>query len=317
MLDTSAFQDIDFARGGVAVLGSMNADYTMEVDHLPLPGETVAGGPLRLLPGGKSSNQAVAAARAGSEVTLLGALGSDENAAFLASRLHEAGVSTDSVKRVEGPSGATLITVDRSGENSIAYSPGANAAVDAAYVRSVASEIRAARVLGLCLESPLPAVTEAARIAHEADVAVVLNNSPFQPELPDALLAAVDILIVNEHELAAMLGLPATSLDATRLARAADDLGVPAVIATLGARGSVIVREGVVTSVTPVPVEPVDTTGCGDAFMGTVLAALAAGAPLDAAARAASAAAAYAACGHGAQASFGTRAEVGAFLAAR
>ena len=124
---TEILAGLERIRGTVSVVGSMNADYTVTAERLPGPGETITGGPLRVLPGGKSGNQAAAAARLGADVRMLGAVGSDANADFLLGRLGEAGVDTTGVRHVPGPSGTTVITVDAAGENTIVYSPGSNA----------------------------------------------------------------------------------------------------------------------------------------------------------------------------------------------
>ena len=170
---------LDRIHGTVSVIGSMNADYTVTAQRLPGPGETITGGPLQLLPGGKSGNQAAAAARIGATVQMFGAVGSDDNADFLLGALGEAGVNTTHVRRVLGPSGTTVITVDAHGENTIVYSPGSNAQVTVDYVESVRDALTHSTVLGLCLESPIETVTAAARMCHEAGVKVLLNDSPF------------------------------------------------------------------------------------------------------------------------------------------
>lgn len=124
------------APGSVIVVGSMNADYTVTTKRLPKPGETVNGGAMKVLPGGKGANQASAAARLGVNVQLLGAVGEDSNADFLLGKLDEAGVDTADILHVEGPSGTTVITVSAEGENTIVYSPGSNAKASAGYVQS-------------------------------------------------------------------------------------------------------------------------------------------------------------------------------------
>ena len=196
------------APGSVIVVGSMNADYTVTTKRLPKPGETVNGGAMKVLPGGKGANQASAAARLGVNVQLLGAVGEDSNADFLLSKLDEAGVDTADILHVEGPSGTTVITVSAEGENTIVYSPGSNAKASAGYVQSHRTTIAECAVLGLCLESPIATVITAAQTAHDAGVTVLLNDSPFMDELPHELVEATDILLVNQHEVAQLLGLP-------------------------------------------------------------------------------------------------------------
>ena len=190
-------RSLEGARGSIVVVGSMNADYTVAAKHLPAPGETVSGGSLKILPGGKGSNQASAAARLGAQVCMLGAVGEDDNANFLLRKLDEAGVDTAEILHEEGVSGTTIITVDPEGKNTIVYSPGSNAKVSAGYVQSHQDVISEAKVLGLCLESPLATVIAAAQTGHEAGVTVLLNDSPFIDELPHELIEAVDILLVS------------------------------------------------------------------------------------------------------------------------
>lgn len=311
-------------HGTVAVLGSMNADYTVTTPQLPHPGETVTGGPLKVFPGGKSGNQAAAAALLGAWVQILGAVGSDSNAHFLLSKLQSVGVDTSAVQRVDGASGTTVITVDAHGENTIVYSPGSNASVSVQYVVSQKDVIQQANVLGLCLESPIEAVTAAANIAHSVGTQVLLNDSPFRAKLPPELIENSDILLVNEHEMAQLLNMnePADhdwlALNWDDIHRQFRKLGFEDVIVTLGAEGSVVLQrysEDPIMSIRPVSVDAVDTTGCGDSFMGTILAGLASGLTLVESARLASYVSAYAATGHGAQASYGTAEQIRAMFA--
>lgn len=307
----SLLESFASADEAIAVVGSMNADYTVTTERLPKPGETVNAGPLRVLPGGKSGNQAASAARIGARVRLLGAVGQDANAEFLLGKLKDAGVDVSDVLHVPGPSGTTVITVDANGENTIVYSPGSNAKVDVDYIHDHASVITKAAVLGLCLESPLPAVIESARIAHEAGVKVLVNDSPFIPELPAELIANSDILLVNEHEMSQLLGVDEPEdgdwdgMDWTSVAAALHDFGYEQAVITLGGDGSVVIDGETVERISPVRVDAVDTTGCGDSFMGTILAGLASGLTLGRSAQVASYVSAYAATGSGAQASYG------------
>ncbi|KFI94091.1 PfkB family sugar kinase [Bifidobacterium saguini DSM 23967] len=306
---------LDHIHGSVSVVGSMNADYTVAAQRLPGPGETVAGGPLQILPGGKSGNQAAAAARIGANVRIFGAVGSDSNADFLLGALDDAGVDTANVRRVAGPSGTTVIMVDAAGENAIVYSPGSNAQVTADYIEASREALTGASVLGLCLESPMEAVTAAARMCHEAGVKVLLNNSPFTPVLPAELIEAADVLLVNEHEMVQLLGIAEpenddwSTFDWETARQRMHEYGFKQAIVTLGGDGSMVL-DSACTRIAPVKVDAVDTTGCGDSFMGTVLAGLASGFALREAASLASYVSAYAATGYGAQASYGTAAQI-------
>lgn len=318
-MTANALTYLDDIHGTVAVVGSMNADYTVTTERLPGPGETVNGGPLQILPGGKSGNQAAAAAKIGATVRMCGAVGSDSNADFLLGKLNDAGVDTSNVRHALGASGTTVITVDANGENTIVYSAGSNAQVSVDYVKSVKDVLTSASVLGLCLESPTESVTAAAKICKEAGVKVLLNNSPFTATLPAELIAHSDILLVNEHEMAQLLKVDEPEnddWDSFDWNSALDKLkayGFEQAIVTLGGDGSVVLdstQEQPITRIQPVKVDAVDTTGCGDSFMGTVLAGLASGFPLHQAAELASYVSAYAATGYGAQASYGNSAQI-------
>ncbi len=304
---------LDALGAPVTVVGSINADLTVETERLPGPGETVIGGPLVTLPGGKSANQAVTCALLGAKTKLIGALGNDGYGDLLMASLNSAGVDTSGVKRCEGSSGSTLITVDVAGEKTIVYSAGANALVNADLVREESELITSAKTLGLCLEAPLDAVEEAARIAHEAGVKVVLNFSPIT-EVPDSLLKLVDVLIVNEHELAALSGSKLDVENLDQLREAADSLGMKQVVLTLGGNGSLVLDDGEATRIPIFPVDTVDTTGAGDSFMGSLLSALAAGCSLADGACLAAAVSSLATTKVGAQASYRGAPAVRGFL---
>ena len=188
------------------------------------------------------------------------------------------------------------------------------------YIESMRGSLTASSVLGLCLESPIETVTAAARMCHDAGVRVLLNNSPFTPTLTDSLVEVSDVLLVNEHEMAQMLGIDEPDdddwlgFDWNAALERMREFGFEQSIVTLGGDGSMVLdatcSESPVTRIDPVRVNAVDTTGCGDSFMGTVLACLASGFPLHDAARLASFVSAYAATGYGAQASYGTAAQI-------
>lgn len=307
---------LDTITGAISVVGSMNADYTVTTDRLPKPGETINGGPLQILPGGKSANQAAAAARIGAHVQLFGAVGSDPNADFLLGQLGNAGVDISKVMTVPGPSGTTVITVDAQGENTIVYSPGSNARVDLDYAHRSQKALTSAKVLGLCLESPIGTVTEAARMGHEAGMTVLLNDSPFRADLPADLIAYSDLILVNEHEMAQLLGIDEPEdgdwigADWDRINTTMQDFGFHRAVVTLGGEGSMVLDQGENYRIHAVKVDAVDTTGCGDAFMGTILAGLSSGMTLVQAAQLASYVSAYAATGQGAQASYGSAEQI-------
>lgn len=307
-------KDLEHLSGHVCVFGSMNADYTIVAQTLPKPGETVRGGSLQLLPGGKSGNQAAAAAKLGVTTSIFGAVGSDRNGDFLLSSLQDAGVDTTHVVHTEGTSGATLITVDAQGENTIVYSPGSNATLTPAYVDACTKHMIKGSVLGLCLESPLDAVIEAAQVCHTNHMCVVLNDSPFLADLPQKLVSNVDVLLLNEVEVQQLLGpsCPHFPWDDTSVGIIQNMLlkkGFSHVVMTLGSHGAIVCETDESQSITHIratSVHAVDTTGCGDAFTGCLLAGIASGYTLVRSAELASYVGAYAACGSGAQASYGT-----------
>lgn len=295
----------------VLVAGSANLDLVVRAPRVPAPGETLLGRDFARYPGGKGANQAVAAARAGGAATrMLLALGADANAQPLEASLREAGVACTLV-RSDRPTGVALICVADDGENAIIVAPGANATLQATDL----PELDGVACLLLQLESPLQATLAWARAARDAGVRVVLNAAPVPAAgVPAALLDAVDVLVVNEGELAAIAdaraGQPVHGIG-DQLAQA----GVPCVVATLGALGAVAHAGGRWSLQPGFAVEVVDTTGAGDTFCGVLAAGLARGDALDAAMRRACAASALACMRPGAQTGVPTRDEVEAFIA--
>ena len=292
-------------QGSVAVVGSLNLDLVIRVAELPGPGETVRGGDLFRYPGGKGANQAVAAARLGRRVAMVGCVGDDQAGRELLASLAAAGVDGSRVRVVEGvPSGTACVTVSEDGDNQIVVSPGANARLTPDDV-AAAPAVRAAAVTLLQLEVPLETVAAAARTAGGR---VVLNPAPVRA-LPAELLGRIDVLVPNRVELARLAGgpVPRTVQEAAGLA---GRLAARAVVVTLGADGALVVGDGRANHVPAVPVRPVDTTAAGDAFCGGLADALAGGADLREAARRAVRVAAAACLRQGAQASLPTPAEL-------
>lgn len=286
------------------VAGSANLDFVVRVRRIAAPGETVLGHSLQTFPGGKGANQAIACARAGGAPTrMLLALGSDANAAPIEASLRDAGVGLHIVRTASQPTGVAFISLADSAENAITVVPGANAALAPADLPSLAGVSH----LLLQLETPLASVAAFAQQAQAAGVTVVLNAAPAQALAPE-LLAAVDVLIVNEGELARLAG-PQPTLHA-----ALAQLAVPSVVVTLGARGCCAWHGGELLRQAAFAVDAVDTTAAGDTFCGVLVAALSQGAAMPAALRRASAAAALACTRLGAQASIPTHAEVDDFL---
>jgi len=292
----------------VAVVGSANLDLVVDVDTIPQIGETVMGGDLRRIPGGKGANQAVAAARLGRTVAMIGRLGADEGGGILRSSLDADGVDTAHLLITpDVPNGVALIAVGSDGDNSIVVSPGANARVTPTDVDAAASVLRDASVTLLQLEVPLEAVAAAARTAGGT---VILNPAPAPSEpLPAMLLADIDVLVPNQTELATLAGHDG-AVDADIARDLASSLPCKAVVVTLGAQGALVVVDGEVTHVPAPVVTPVDTTAAGDSFCGALADAIVRGESLVDATRWAVRVGAATTQRHGAQPSLPTPDEV-------
>ena len=295
--------------GTIVVVGSVNVDLLAQVQRHPRPGETLHGTGGQMLPGGKGANQAVAAARLGARVAMVGAVGSDVQAEAALSALREAGVDLGHVAEIEGPTGLAIVTVAEDGENSIVVIAGANDAMDAARVRAAAEVISAARIVVCQGEIP--------RDGIEALPALVtgrfLHNPAPVMELDPAVLRASDPLVVNQHEAGLVLAQLAPGQEAPEdpeaVVAALRAAGIPSAVLTLGADGSLVADQAGVRRIPPAPVEAVDTTGSGDAFIGALALGLARGDDLATAARLASRVGAFAATGEGAQPSYPTAAD--------
>lgn len=292
------------ASGTILVAGSANLDFVVRASHVPAPGETVLGRDFATFPGGKGANQAVACARAGGAHTrMLLALGADAFAAPIETSLRDAGVQLEIVRREDRATGTAFICLSDDAENAITVAPGANAALRPEHLPDLAG----VDTLLLQLETPLDTVVDWARAAKAANVRVALNAAPAR-ELPESLLAVIDVLIVNEGELATLTGIKGD------IAAALVATGVPCVIVTLGARGCCAYADGEVRLRPGFRIDPMDTTAAGDTFCGTLVASLARGGTLDDAMRRACAASALACTRMGAQTSIPTHEEVEALL---
>ncbi len=304
--------------GNVVVLGSANADLVVHVERRPGGGETLLGSDLQFFPGGKGANQAAAAARSGSQVTFLGAVGADGNGDFLRRSLAEAGVDASHVRTVDRPTGTALVFLTPDGENSIVVSPGANMTIDVAAAEAVSEIWLAADILVLNLELPLATVSHVIERAHAAGVRVLLNAAPAQV-MEAGPLAHCDPLVVNEYEARVVLDDPSIPEDASfeYLVGKLRETGAAAVVITLGAEGALVADATGITKVPAYKVDAVDTTGAGDAFVGAMATELAAGATLAEAVSFATAMSAVAVQRMGAQSSYANRAEVEQFIADR
>lgn len=286
----------------LVVVGSANADIVVSVDRRPSAGETVIGSDSLVLPGGKGANTAVAAARLGAAVALLGAVGADEHGDLLLNSLREAGVRTDLVRRAERPTGTAYVMVTPDGENSILVSPGANNTVS---TEDIDAGLGEPRVLVASLEVPPVTVEHAVDVAARRGIRAVVNLSPIVDMSPRTL-ACLDPLVVNEHEAAHLLG------GADAEPRSLLELGPRSVVITLGARGAVVASADELCRVMSPTVRTVDTTGAGDAFTGALATRLVAGDGLADATRFAVRVAALSVTRRGAQPSYPTSAELAA-----
>ena len=297
------------------VAGSANLDFVVRAKHIPAPGETVLGRQFQTFPGGKGANQAVACARAGGAATaMLCALGDDDFAKPLLASLATANVQLHTVRSPQ-PTGTAFVCVSDEGENAITVVPGANADLQPTHWPA---HLHISHVL-MQLETPVATVLAFAKAARAQGTKVLLNAAPAR-ELPAELLRNIDMLIVNEGELAALAG-----IDPDKKAGKKDDVlaqlehlaklhHLHDVIVTLGAQGCLALHQGHVLHQKAYQVEVVDTTAAGDTFCGTLAAALARGAPIQQCLQEASAASALACTKLGAQSSIPSREEVIALM---
>jgi len=250
----------------ILVVGSLNADLVVRAPHFPQPGETISGDDLQIIPGGKGANQAVAAARLGASVSMLGRVGKDNFGEFLLNNLKSNYVDTTLVQRDDSSTGTATIIVDSNGQNSIVLSAGANGKVSPADVEH--ASFSTFKLLLLQLEIPTLTVLRAAQLAKENHVRVILNPAPAK-EIPDELISLVDFIIPNETELSPLTGMDVNNIpSAETAARVLLQRGAQNVIVTLGSKGALIVNSDASTHVDTYPVHVVDTTAAGDAFIG-------------------------------------------------
>ncbi|MBE3583967.1 MAG: ribokinase [Limnochordaceae bacterium] len=312
----------------ILVVGSINQDVVVRVQHAPEAGETVLGSSLQRFPGGKGANQAVAAARLGASVTFLGNVGQDAAGDQLVQHLNEEGICTTAIGRCpDAPTGTAWIVVEDNGQNRIIVVPGANHALSPAQVEAAAEWFAWAQIVLIQLEIPLPTVTTALRVAAQHHCRVLLNPAP----APSGELLAryvhdwwplVDLLVPNEPEAlalasAAVPGLESAGVKGEVAAAAATSLlqqGVHQLVITAGEQGALVADRSFSTWVPAFPVRVVDTTAAGDAFCGGLAVALTRGESLAAAARYACAVAALSVTRAGAQPSLPTADEVSDFL---
>jgi ribokinase len=300
----------------LVVVGSINLDLVAFADHIPRPGETIIGSSFKTFFGGKGANQAVAAAKLGYPVSMVGCVGDDAFGPQLRSALEESGVDTTYVKTVPGSSGVALITIAAGGENNIVVVPSANAAVSPQMLKQSSAILQQAGFLLAQLEIPLETVDYLAHFAQRHQIPFMLDPAPARG-LPATLLSNVDWLTPNESETERLVGSKLGADDEAAIA-AADQLlvtGAGNVVLKLGARGCLIAERDRPKQFVPAfRVNAVDTTAAGDAFNAAFAVSLLRGADVRASARYACAVAAISVSRHGAQPSMPASQEVDAFL---
>jgi ribokinase len=304
----------------IVVVGSLNMDLVVQIPQIPKPGETLLGGVFKTFPGGKGANQAVAAARLGAQVTMIGCVGNDAFGKEMRTTLESEGIETTHVLiHPEAATGVALIQVDAQGQNSIAVASGANFCLTSADVEKAMKTVGKFDLLVMPLETPLETIYTAAKIASRRGAIVLLNPAPAQV-LNKEILNLIDVLLPNEFEVALMTDLqtqfaPEMLLAAEKLLA----LGANNLLVTLGSRGAIIFnQEEPLGKIIPAyPVQAVDTTAAGDCFVGALAVGIGEAKSLAAAAEFASAAAAISVTRAGAQPSLPRRAEVDRFMRER
>ena len=303
----------------IVVVGSINLDLVTNASHIPAAGETVQGNGFQMHPGGKGANQAVAIARLGYPVQMIGRLGSDIFGEQLLSHLQGAGVGLAGVEKIEGASGTAVIIVGPRGENSIVVTPGANARLSSAYVDSHLDLIRSAGLVLAQLEIPIETVERLADVCFQENIPLMLDPAPAKP-LPPSLFKRVSWFTPNETEadFYAHRGLDrSVGTDPGQTASLLLDLGPAGVILKMGSRGAYLAAEGMGQQLSAIAVEALDSTAAGDALNGAFAVGLMLGRTPAESVRFAVAAASISVTRPGAQTSMPTLAEVTRMLDGR
>ncbi len=296
----------------IAVVGSLNIDLVMRCERLPSPGETIMTDDVLTVPGGKGANQAVAAARAGGEVSMIGRIGDDAYAPILINNLRQQKVITNQIHMTPlKSSGVAVVAVDSNGQNAIMVSPGSNATLSPEDIDDAADVIRDAELLMIQLETPMETVLHAIQIAKQTDTRTLLDPAPAPSKPTPSNLFSVDFLCPNQSEAAALTGITIRSQeDAFRAAFDLQKRGVQTVMITLAEKGVVLLDNDGPRVIPPLQVKPVDTTAAGDAFAGAFAVRVVESDSTDDAAYFAATAGAMSTTTHGAQPSLPTRKEI-------
>ncbi|GBF80289.1 ribokinase [Aphanothece sacrum] len=260
----------------IIVVGSINMDLVAQTAYLPKAGETIIGQIFFTVPGGKGANQAVAAAKLGANTYLVGCVGKDQFGVELLGNLKELGVNIDGVNIEDNiSSGIAIITVDNRGENTIIVIPGANNNINESDVKKLDYLLVNSKILLLQLEIPLLTVQNAAKVAKQAGITVILDPAPAPDNLPDDLYPLIDIITPNETEAQKLVGFAINTQETTqKAAQFFLERGVKSVIIKLGERGAFYATIEESFMIPPYPVNAIDTVAAGDAFNGAIAAAL-------------------------------------------
>ncbi|TZE80286.1 ribokinase [Calorimonas adulescens] len=290
-------------------IGSINMDFTMSVDHLPVKGETIAAKSFKESAGGKGANQAVALSRLGADVMMIGAVGRDGMGSILMNSLKRDGIETKGIKEVDAPTGNAFITVDVDGNNTIVVYPGANYELDIGWVEAFKEDIRASDFVILQMEIPIDTVVGSIELANRLGTNVILNPAPAKA-LPDHIYRMIDMIIPNETEIALLTGIEDVKQGARRLL----EKGVKRVVVTLGEKGCLYVDAERELMMEGNKVRAVDSTAAGDAFTAGLAISFGRGDDLKSALKFANAVGALTVTRVGAQDSLPTYKEVEMFL---
>jgi ribokinase len=296
----------DMAGRKITVIGSINMDLVTKTSKIPKVGETVLGHSFHTIPGGKGANQAVAAARLGGDVTMIGAVGNDSFGGTLVDHLTNQGINTKSIMKVKDTSTGIATIILSEGDNSIIVVPGANNHVTPEVIEKHEDAIENSNILLLQLEIPLESVVRAVELAKKHGVLTILNPAPIQ-KLPKELLEMVDFVTPNEHEQALLF----STIDGTEQEL---EKVMEKCIVTKGSKGVMIYKNGEEIEIPSIKVEAVDTTGAGDSFNGALATALCEGLKIEEACRFANVVGAISVTKLGAQTGMPTKKEVEEFL---
>ena len=259
----------------ICVIGSLNMDLVVKVDKRPKGGQTVIGGDFKEVPGGKGANQAVAMARLGGNVNMIGKVGTDGFGETLLNALKNDNVNTEYINKADVATGVAMITVDSNAENSIVVAPGANFKVDKDYIDASIEGIEKSDIVVLQLETPIETINYALKKSKELGKYTILNPAP-AVKLDDEIISNVDLLTPNETELEILSGVDIqTEADIEKAAQIMINKGVKELIVTLGSKGSLYINKEKSIFKKAYKVNAIDTTAAGDSYTGALAVAFA------------------------------------------